>query len=57
MSKAWGRGRMLKRFLRMYKGKRPVGNPRLKWGLNIEMNFGGMGWSVIYRIHMKQDKD
>jgi hypothetical protein len=38
-------------------GKRPLGRPRRRWEDNIRMDLRGIGWEVVDRIHMGQDKD
>jgi hypothetical protein len=38
-------------------GKRPLGRPRYRWEDNIRIQFREIGWDVMYRIHVSQDRD
>jgi hypothetical protein len=37
-------------------GKRPLGRARRKWGDNIGMNVGEIGWDDMDWIHLVQDR-
>jgi hypothetical protein len=38
-------------------GKRPIGKPRHRWGYNIKMDLGQIGWGDMDWIDLAQDRD
>jgi hypothetical protein len=38
-------------------GKRPLGRPRLRWKINIKIDFKEMGLGGMDWTHLTQDKD
>jgi hypothetical protein len=42
--------------VRKPEGKRPLGRPRCRWE-NIIMDLGEIGWAVVDRIQVTQDRD
>jgi hypothetical protein len=37
--------------------KRPLGRPRCRWAVNIEMDLREIGWGVMDWIDLVQDRD
>jgi hypothetical protein len=44
------------RFIGKPEGKRPLGRPRRRWIDNIKMDLLEIGWSVVDRICLAQDR-
>jgi hypothetical protein len=38
-------------------GKRPLGRSRRRWVDNIKIDLGEIGWGVVDRIDLAQDRD
>jgi hypothetical protein len=38
-------------------GKRPLGRPRRRWVVNIEVDFREIGWGDVDWIDISQDRD
>jgi hypothetical protein len=38
-------------------GKKPLGRPRCRWVDNIRMDLGVVGWSVVDRIGLAQERN
>jgi hypothetical protein len=50
-----GKIEMHTEFLEKSKNQRPLGSFRIGWESNIKINFKGIGWEEVGRIHMAQD--
>jgi hypothetical protein len=37
-------------------GKRPLGRPRRKWKDNVRTDLREMGWEILERTHLAQDR-
>jgi hypothetical protein len=37
--------------------KMPLGKPRRRWEDNIRMDLREIGWEIVNRIHLVQDRD